>query len=64
MGLPMLNVLLRYRRLLIGAALALAVVAGVLLYGSSKYGCLWTRTIYVSQADVLADGTARQVPSA
>lgn len=24
-------------------------------------GCLWTRTIYVSKADVLTDGTARQI---
>lgn len=24
-------------------------------------GCLWTRTITVSQADVLSDGTARQI---
>ena len=37
MGRLMLSVLLRYWKPLIGAALALAVVAGVLLYGSSKY---------------------------
>lgn len=24
-------------------------------------GCLWTSTIYISKADVLTDGTARQL---
>lgn len=37
MGLMMLSFLARYRKLLAGAAVALAIVIAVLLYGSNKY---------------------------